>query len=72
MAATGRRLTKIGTLEDVRELTEGAPVELWMSETGKVVVRAFNECGNNYTEVDLLGLLKWSRGCGKERPIPAL
>lgn len=66
MAETGRRLTKIATLGDVRELIEGEPVELWMSETGRVVVRAFNECRNNYTDVDLLGLLEWSRNCGNE------
>lgn len=64
MAATGRRLTKIATLADVREITEGEPVELWMSDTGRVVVRAYNECGNNYTEVDLVDLLSWSRGYG--------
>jgi hypothetical protein len=51
---------------DVRELTEGAPVELSMSAAGEVVVRAYNECRNDYTEVDLLALLNWSRFRGKE------
>jgi hypothetical protein len=23
------------------------------------VIRAFNECGNNYTQVDLLDLIEW-------------
>jgi hypothetical protein len=65
MAETGRRITnKVATLADVRELTEGEPVELWIGETGKIVVRAYNEGRNNYTEVDLLGLLSWSRGYG--------
>lgn len=60
-AETGRRLTKVATLNEVRELTEGEPVELWVTETGRIVVRAFNECGNNYTEVDLLSVIEWSR-----------
>lgn len=73
MDETGRRLTKIATLDGVRELTEGEPVELWMSDTGRVVVRAYNECGNNYTEVDLLGLIEWSRNRGDESTrIPSL
>jgi hypothetical protein len=75
MVETGRRLTKIATLE-LRELSEGEPVELWMSETGMVVVRAYNECGNNYTDVGLLGLLEWSRGYGNRylegTAVPAL
>ena len=51
--------TKIATLEGVREHTEGMPVELWMLASGSVVVRAFNEGGFNYTNVDLAELLNW-------------
>jgi hypothetical protein len=54
---------KIATMEDVREYAEGYPVELWRNREGRVIIRAFNECGNNVTEVDLYDLLEWlSRG----------
>ena len=53
--------TKIATLSGVREYSEGYPVEVWLREDGRVVVRAFNECGNNRTDIDLLDLLAWSK-----------
>ncbi len=43
-----------------------------MNRTGRVpvagvlVVRAYNECGNNYTEVDVWDLLDWLRFGPKE------
>jgi hypothetical protein len=52
---------KVATLDGVREYGEGEPVELWVNRYGRVVVRARNECGNNFTEVDLADLLDWSR-----------
>lgn len=58
--------SKIATLADVREINEGSPVEIWLGSSGRAVVRAYNECGNNYTEVDLLDLLDWSRGNVRE------
>lgn len=60
--ALGLFETKLATLVDVREHTEGAAVELWLKRSGRVVVRAFNECGNNYTDIDLLDLLNWTKG----------
>lgn len=51
--------TKIATLEGVREHAEGMPVELWMLDSGRVVVRARNENGYNHTDVDLSELLNW-------------
>jgi hypothetical protein len=48
---------KICDLEGVREYVEGATVELWRHpKNGRLVVRAWNECGNNYTDVDLFDL----------------
>lgn len=52
---------KIATLPGVREYTEGAPVELWFNEDGRVVIRAWNECHNNYTEVDLFDIVEWMK-----------
>jgi hypothetical protein len=52
---------KIATLTDIREENEGEPIELWFNRRGRVVVRAWNECGNNYTEVDLLRLVDWAK-----------
>ena len=61
---------KVATLEGVREYGEGEPVELWVNRYGRMVVRARNECGNNFTDVDLADLLDWSRsGSSSEREI---
>lgn len=49
---------KISDMQGVREHTERAIVELHRSNE-RLVVRAFNECGNNYTDVDLLDILDW-------------
>jgi hypothetical protein len=51
---------KICDMVGVEELNERycAP-ELWRTAFGKLVVRAYNECGNNYTDVDLWSLLAW-------------
>lgn len=47
-------------LRGVREHCEGDPVELWRdNDTGRLVIRAQNECGNNSTHVDLFDLLDW-------------
>lgn len=61
---TGRRETKIAVLSGVREHTEGVPVELWVNSLGRIVIRAYNECGNNITDVDLMDLLDWTRTSG--------
>lgn len=61
---TGRLSTKIATLEGVRELTEREPVEIWINADGVIAVRAYNECRNNYTEVELAGLIEWTRSGG--------
>lgn len=60
--APGMPPTKLATLDGVREHGEGSPVELWLNRSGRVVVRAFNECSNNCTDVDLLDLLNWASG----------
>ena len=56
-----RPALKIATLAGVREHTDSAPFELWVRPCGRVVVRSFNECANNYTNVDLVDLLEWFR-----------
>lgn len=50
-----------GPMDGVREHSEGSyPVELYREpDNGRLVVRAWNECGNNYTDVDLFDLIEW-------------
>lgn len=48
---------KVCVLRGVREYAEGLPVELILNETGRLVVRAFNEAGHNCVEIDLHDLL---------------
>lgn len=55
---------KIATLSSVREHNEGDPVELWLVDNGRMVVRCFNECGNNHTDLDLFELLGWVKSNG--------
>jgi hypothetical protein len=62
-----KALTKLATLDAVRERTDGDPVELWLTGEGRVVIRAYNECGNAYTEVDLFDLLGAARGWERDR-----
>ena len=51
---------KICTLEGVREHAEGDPVELWWyGAAQRFVIRCRNECGNNYTLLDLHDLIEW-------------
>lgn len=47
-------------MEGVREDGEGFPVLLRRdSKSGRLLIRAFNECGNNYTDVDFGDLVDW-------------
>lgn len=57
---------KIADLVGVREYSEGDPVELWINTEGRVVVRAFNECLCNRTDVDLFDLLDWLRSGNRD------
>ena len=51
-------MPRICEFAGVREYVEGDPVELWRSDdTGRLVIRAYNERRNNFTEVDLWDLL---------------
>lgn len=54
------REKKIAVLDAVREYSEKDAVELWLHENGRVVIKAYNECHNNCTEIDLVDLLQWS------------
>ena len=49
--------TKVMILSGVREYTEGHPVQLGRRHDGRLTIIAYNECGNNYTEVDLLDVV---------------
>jgi hypothetical protein len=49
-------------MDGVRDHNEGMTPELYLDDdSGRVVVRAFNEGSLNVTDVDLLDLLKWVR-----------
>lgn len=53
-------MPKICDMKGVREYMEGDLVELWRDDdTGRLVIRARNECGNNSTTVDLFDILDW-------------
>jgi hypothetical protein len=57
---------KLAALIGVREHTEKEQVELWLNESRRVVVRCYNECRNNYTDLDLSDLLNWARNGNAE------
>ena len=61
--------SKIAELVGVREYQESDTVELWRHSNGRAVIRAYNECGNNYTEVDLWDLIKWLQSGVVERAL---
>lgn len=50
---------RIGVMQGVVEYGEEDPVELWVNETGRFVIKATNECGNNCTDIDFLSLIDW-------------
>lgn len=52
---------KIAVMVGVREHTENEPVELWLNGDGRTVIRSYNECGNNCTDIDLADLMDWLR-----------
>ena len=55
-------MAKICELVGVREYAEGFPVALWRDEdSGRLLIVAENEGGNNSTAIDLLDLLEWLR-----------
>lgn len=53
-------MSKVCDMPGVREYAEGLPVELHTDgETGRLVIRAYNEAGFSGTEIDLADLLSW-------------
>lgn len=53
-------MPKVSDMVGVREYSENYTVELHRDdETGRLVIRAYNEGHNNITEVDLLDVLEW-------------
>lgn len=54
-------MTKICDMIGVAAYDEGFDVELHRhEESGRLVIRAFNEGGYNCTDVDLFGILEWA------------
>lgn len=51
--------TKIAEIDGVREYCEGEIVELWLTDHGRLVIRAYNEARFRGTDVDLLDLVEW-------------
>lgn len=55
-------------MSGVREYGDGSTVRLVrMVETGRLAIQAFNEGGNNSTQVDLWDLLEWLNSGPGER-----
>ena len=52
-----RPTIQLAELEHVLERSEGMAVELWLNGRGRVFVRAYNEGGQNWTDVDVLDLV---------------
>lgn len=56
-----REPEKLITLPEVREYGDREPVEIWNNSEGRLIIRAYNEGGNNSTDVDLIDLLEWAK-----------
>lgn len=52
--------TKIAVLP-VRELKEGYPVELWVNDKGRLVVRTYSVDRYGESDLDLFDLVAWVR-----------
>lgn len=50
---------KICDMAGVIEAGEGWTPELWRNEDGRLIIRAYCECGNRYTELELWSLVHW-------------
>lgn len=50
---------KLCDMQGVRGGERGYAVELWRTDEGRLVVRAYNEAGYSYTDVDLWDILSW-------------
>jgi hypothetical protein len=46
-------------LNDIREYTEGYPVEIKRHDNGRLIIEALNEGGYNATQVDLLDVINY-------------
>jgi hypothetical protein len=71
-------MPKICEIGEVREYMDGLPVELWRQPplakwphgdgSQRLVIRAYNEGGNAYTDIDLADLIVWlQNGAGNHR-----
>lgn len=57
---------KIAIMDGVREYGERYPVEIWRDVCGRTVIRAFNEGGNGFVDLDLWDIIDWlSTGPGR-------
>ena len=53
-------MPKICEMKGVRQYGNSDPVELWRDdESGRLVIKAFNEGGYSCTDVDLWDLINW-------------
>ena len=61
-------MPKLCEMQGVRSDEADHPVELWRDDhSGRLMVRAYNEAGYSYTEIDLWDLIAWlERGPGGE------
>lgn len=52
---------KVCDISGVRQYGNGNdfPIELWLNDSGRLVIRAYNEAGYSGTEVDLYDLVNW-------------
>jgi hypothetical protein len=43
----------------VREYNEKMPVKIYLNKNKRPVIVAYNECGYNRTQVDLIDVIEW-------------
>ena len=52
----------LAEMDGVREYIDGDPVEfVRRQQNGRLVIRAYNEGGNNHTDIDFMDLVEWLR-----------
>ena len=51
----------IGSTKNIREYSEKRSVAITKHDNGRWIIKAWNECGDNYTEVDLQDVIDWAK-----------
>jgi hypothetical protein len=67
--ATKMAKYKLADMFGVRSYGNEPGVELWLSETGRLVIVAYNEAGHAATQVDLRDVLDWLQTGQTAEPI---